>query len=66
MFRPEDDQATLHRPTRWQSYVVPQGWEKFTAEDHAIWDLLFARQAKLLGSRVVSPFLDGIDLLRLS
>jgi phenylalanine-4-hydroxylase len=66
MFRPEDDQATLHRPTRWQSYVVPQGWEKFTAEDHAVWDLLFARQAKLLGSRVVSPFLDGIDLLRLS
>ena len=66
MFRPEDDQATLHRPTRWQSYVVPQGWETFTAEDHAVWDLLFARQVELLGSRVVSPFLDGIDLLRLS
>ena len=66
MFRPEDDQATLHRPTRWQSYVVPQGWERFIAEDHSVWDLLFARQVELLGSRVVSPFLDGIDLLRLS
>jgi phenylalanine-4-hydroxylase len=66
MFRPEVDQATLHRPTRWQSYVVPQGWERFTAEDHSVWDLLFARQVELLGSRVVSPFLDGIDLLRLS
>jgi phenylalanine-4-hydroxylase len=66
MFRPEDDQATLDRPTRWQSYVVPQGWEIFTAEDHSVWDLLFARQVDLLGSRVVSPFLDGIDLLRLS
>ena len=66
MFRSEDDQATLHRPTRWQSYVVPQGWETFTAEDHAVWDLLFARQVELLGSRVVSPFLDGIDLLRLT
>jgi phenylalanine-4-hydroxylase len=31
-----------------------------------VWDLLFARQVELLGSRVVSPFLDGIDLLRLS
>ena len=51
---------------RWQDYVVPQCWEAFTAEDHAVWDLLFARQVDLLGSRVVAAFLDGIDLLRLS
>ncbi len=51
---------------RWEDFVVPQCWEAFTAEDHAVWDLLFARQVELLGSRVVSPFLDGIDLLRLS
>jgi phenylalanine-4-hydroxylase len=50
----------------WQDYVVPQCWESFTSEDHAVWDLLFARQVELLGSRVVSQFLDGIDLLRLS
>jgi len=55
------------RPAKnWQDYVVPQSWEAFTADDHAVWDLLFARQVELLGSRVVSPFLDGIDLLRLS
>jgi len=54
-------------PTRsWQDYVVPQCWEKFSDEDHAVWDLLFERQVELLGTRVVSPFLDGIDLLRLS
>jgi phenylalanine-4-hydroxylase len=51
---------------RWEDYVVPQCWDSFTAEDHAVWDLLFARQVELLGSRVVSPFFDGIDLLRLS
>jgi phenylalanine-4-hydroxylase len=51
---------------RWESYVVPQNWESFTGDDHAVWDLLFARQVELLGSRVVSPFLDGIDLLKLS
>ncbi|MCL6683961.1 phenylalanine 4-monooxygenase [Sphingomonas alba] len=56
-----DDEAR-----RWQDFVVPQCWESFTPEDHAVWDLLFARQVELLGSRVVSPFLDGIDLLRLS
>jgi phenylalanine-4-hydroxylase len=51
---------------RWEDYVVPQCWEAFSKEDHAVWDLLFARQVELLGGRVVSAFLDGIDLLRLS
>ena len=51
---------------RWSDFVVPQYWDRFTGEDHGVWDLLFARQVELLGSRVVSPFLDGIDLLRLS
>ncbi len=51
---------------RWQDYVVSQCWESFTDEDHSVWDLLFARQVDLLGTRVVSAFLDGIDLLKLS
>ena len=58
---------SIEKPTtRWQDFVVPQNWDDFTADDHAVWDLLFARQCELLGSRIVSPFLDGIDLLRLS
>jgi len=52
--------------SQWHDFVVPQDWESFTQDDHAVWDLLFARQVELLGSRVVSPFLDGIDLLKLS
>ena len=55
-----------NRREEWEDYVVPQNWDSFTADDHAVWDLLFARQVELLGSRVVSPFLDGIDLLKLS
>src|SRR5947209_13885130 len=51
---------------RWEDYVVPQCWASFTGEDHAVWDLLFARQLELLGTRVVSAFFDGIDLLKLS
>jgi phenylalanine-4-hydroxylase len=50
----------------WTEYVVPQCWESFTADDHAVWDLLFMRQVKLLGSRVISAFFDGMDLLKLS
>ena len=62
-------QETITKDQRlesWNDYVVPQCWESFTEEDHAVWDLLFARQVELLGTRVVSPFFDGIDLLRLS
>jgi phenylalanine-4-hydroxylase len=58
--------ATKERPRGWRDYVVPQEWESFTADDHSVWDLLFARQVDLLGTRVVTPFLEGIDLLRLS
>jgi phenylalanine-4-hydroxylase len=58
--------ATIERPTGWPDFVVPQQWEAFTEDDHAVWDLLFARQVDLLGTRVVTPFIDGIDLLRLS
>jgi len=54
------------RTRRWEDYVVPQNWDSFTKDDHEVWDLLFARQVDLLGSRVVSAFLDGIDLLKLS
>jgi phenylalanine-4-hydroxylase len=54
------------RARSWEDYVVPQNWESFTADDHAVWDLLFMRQVKLLGSRIVSAFFDGIDLLKLS
>ncbi len=58
--------ATQSPAEQWEDYVVPQCWKSFTREDHAVWDLLFARQVDLLGGRVVAPFLDGIDLLRLS
>ena len=58
--------AIKEQPVGWQDCVVPQNWESFTVDDHAVWDLLFARQVDLLGTRVVTPFLDGIDLLRLS
>jgi phenylalanine-4-hydroxylase len=62
----QDNISKDDRARRWQDYVVAQNWESFTADDHAVWDLLFARQVELLGGRVVAPFLDGIGLLRLS
>lgn len=60
------DKFEAPKTGNWRDYVVPQKWESFSDEDHAVWDLLFTRQVELLDGRVVSPFLDGIDLLRLS
>lgn len=61
------DVLTADLPARtWQDFVVPQNWDAFTQEDHEVWDLLFARQVDLLGTRAVSPFFDGLDLLKLS
>jgi len=49
-----------------QDWTVPQHWERFTADEHATWDLLFARQAALLPGRASQAYLRGLDVLRLS
>ncbi|MFX5709888.1 phenylalanine 4-monooxygenase, partial [Acinetobacter baumannii] len=38
----------------------------YTAEEHAIWDTLFARQARLLPGRASDAYLRGLDVLKLS
>ncbi len=47
-------------------WTIPQGWAAYTAEEHATWDKLFARQAKLLPGRASSAYLKGLEALRLS
>ncbi|HEY0412655.1 MAG TPA: phenylalanine 4-monooxygenase [Allosphingosinicella sp.] len=47
-------------------WTIPQRWEHFTAEEHRVWDLLFARQQARLAGRAVRAFEEGLDLLRLS
>ena len=49
----------------WQAYVVDQGWDRFTAEDHETWDILHARQTKLLAGRIVARFMEGLELVGL-
>ncbi|WEK41954.1 MAG: phenylalanine 4-monooxygenase [Candidatus Sphingomonas colombiensis] len=47
-------------------WTVPQNWAHYTAEEHATWDTLFARQAKLLPGRASDAYLRGLDVLKLS
>ncbi len=47
-------------------WTIDQNWERFTAEEHRVWDLLFARQQEALKGRAVTDFFRGLDVLRLS
>ncbi|WP_414902038.1 phenylalanine 4-monooxygenase [Sphingomonas flavalba] len=47
-------------------WTIPQDWAAYTPEDHATWDLLFARQAALLPGRASESWLRGLDVLKLS
>lgn len=47
-------------------WTIPQRWDDYTAQDHATWDQLFARQTAMLQGRAAQAFLDGLDVLHLS
>lgn len=47
-------------------WTIPQNWAAFTPAEHAVWDTLFARQAKLLPGRASDAYLRGLDVLKLS
>src|SRR3546814_19530299 len=46
-------------------WTISQNWDAFTADEHAMWDRLFARQSEMLPGRTSEAFLRGIDVLRL-
>lgn len=41
-------------------WTIDQGWERYTAADHATWKTLFERQAKLLPGRACDQFVQGM------
>jgi phenylalanine-4-hydroxylase len=57
IMRPED------AATDW---TIDQAWDSYSPQEHAMWDHLFARQAKMLPDRVVPEFMDGLDILRMT
>ncbi|MBA4264137.1 MAG: phenylalanine 4-monooxygenase [Comamonadaceae bacterium] len=42
-------------------WTIDQGWEQYTAEDHATWKTLFERQTKLLPGRACDEFVQGME-----
>jgi phenylalanine-4-hydroxylase len=47
-------------------WTIPQNWEKFSENEHQMWDRLFARQSEMLPGRAADAFLRGLDVLKLS
>ena len=44
-------------------WTIPQDWSHYTPEEHATWDTLFARQARLLHGRASEAYLRGLVVL---
>ncbi|PTD21640.1 phenylalanine 4-monooxygenase [Sphingomonas fennica] len=61
-------ELTLERPPEGAAadWTIDQNWERFTPQEHAVWDTLFERQARLLPGRASKAWLRGLDVLRLS
>jgi phenylalanine-4-hydroxylase len=47
-------------------WTMPQNWERFTREEHAVWDRLMERQTHAVKDMACGAFLAGLDILRLS
>jgi phenylalanine-4-hydroxylase len=50
------------RPGR-TDWTIDQGWENYTAAEHAVWKTLFERQTKLLPDRACDEFVEGMGKL---
>jgi phenylalanine-4-hydroxylase len=50
------------RPER-ADWTIDQGWENYTAAEHAVWKTLFNRQTKLLPNRAYDEFAQGMRAL---
>ena len=47
------------------AWTIPQGWDRYTPEEHATWVTLYERQAAVLPGRACDAFLRGLDALDL-
>ena len=49
--------------TRRLDWTIDQGWERYSAAEHAVWSTLFERQTRLLPGRACDEFVDGMRAL---
>ena len=49
-----------------KDFVIEQGWERYTEDDHATWRYLFKHQSRLVQNRVCQEFIDGLNALEVA
>ena len=47
-------------------WTIPQGWDRYTAAEHATWKTLFERQTRLLPGHACDAFVEGMKNLPLA
>ncbi|MDO8284882.1 MAG: phenylalanine 4-monooxygenase [Rhodoferax sp.] len=47
-------------------WTIPQGWEHYTPQEHAVWKTLYERQTKLLPGLACDDFVEGMRQLPMS
>jgi phenylalanine-4-hydroxylase len=58
--------VTGRPPGAAEDWTIPQNWASYTPREHAVWDLLYARQTEMLKDRACEAFRQGVEHLRLS
>jgi phenylalanine-4-hydroxylase len=58
--------ATDRPPETASDWTISQNWASYTHQEHAVWDLLYARQTEMLHDRACRAFRQGVEHLRLS
>jgi phenylalanine-4-hydroxylase len=59
--------APIERPEgAAEDWTIAQEWDRYSGAEHAMWDRLFERQARMLPDRAVPEFMAGLDVLRMT
>lgn len=51
--------------TDYRPYVIDQGWESYSPEDHGTWAILYNRQKEILHGRACDEFMENMDHLKI-
>ena len=61
-----DGHAPLSPPPEARpDWTIPQGWDRYSPQEHATWITLYERQAQVLPGRACKAFLNGLEALDL-
>ncbi len=56
----------INRQTPRADFTIDQCWDEYTLTEHAVWSMLYERQAKALEGRACDAFFEGLKLLDLN